>query len=179
MEQGRQGRNAVAREASPDGVARTFGPHAPLPRPRRAFAVCLRDRKAGADAPHAARGGHVAARCAAACRRRHAAGYGVAEPHDPLRLPHLRAGRMRRGGRGGRGRAGRAAARMRRGGHRACGACGGLRGATAVVAEPRADAARERMCRMLVAEHPTTTVDMRTALLLFNNGHLPKQHFEL
>ena len=54
-----------------------------------------------------------------------------------------------------------------------------LRGATAVVAEPRADAARERMCRMLVAEHPTTTVDMRTALLLFNNGHLPKQHFEL
>ena len=42
-----------------------------------------------------------------------------------------------------------------------------------------ADAARERMCRMLVAEHPTTTVDMRTALLLFNNGHLPKQHFRI
>lgn len=49
---------------------------------------------------------------------------------------------------------------------------------TVAVMVPYAGCERLAMCRQLVAEHASTTVDNRGYLLIFNNG-LPKQHFEL
>lgn len=49
---------------------------------------------------------------------------------------------------------------------------------TVAVMDPYAGCERLAMCRQLVAEHASTTVDNRGYLLIFNNG-LPKQHFEL
>lgn len=51
-------------------------------------------------------------------------------------------------------------------------------GATLCVMEPYANAVRIDLCRRIVREHPSTTVDNRGYLLVFNN-HLPKQHFRL
>jgi hypothetical protein len=44
--------------------------------------------------------------------------------------------------------------------------------------EPYADVERRNCCRRLAAEHPSTSIDNRGYLLLFN-GTLPKQHFKL
>jgi len=44
--------------------------------------------------------------------------------------------------------------------------------------EPYADVERRNCCRHLAAEHPSTSIDNRGYLLLFN-GTLPKQHFKL
>lgn len=55
----------------------------------------------------------------------------------------------------------------------------GQRGITVAVMEPYADRERERMCGMIVAAHASTTVDNRGYLLVFNNKHLPKQHFKI
>lgn len=49
---------------------------------------------------------------------------------------------------------------------------------TLCIMEPYADAERRDCCRHLTAEHPSTSVDNRGYLLLFN-GALPKQHFKL
>ena len=49
-------------------------------------------------------------------------------------------------------------------------------GTTIVVMDPYADAARELVCREIITNHKSTTVDNRGYLLIFNN-HLPKQHF--
>ena len=49
---------------------------------------------------------------------------------------------------------------------------------TLCIMEPYADAERRDCCRRLTAEHPSTSVDNRGYLLLFN-GALPKQHFKL
>lgn len=49
---------------------------------------------------------------------------------------------------------------------------------TLCIMEPYADAERRDRCRLLTAEHPSTSVDNRGYLLLFN-GTLPKQHFKL
>lgn len=49
---------------------------------------------------------------------------------------------------------------------------------TVAVLAPYADRERLELCRRIVAEHRSTTVDNRGYLLLFNN-HLPKQHFRL
>lgn len=49
---------------------------------------------------------------------------------------------------------------------------------TVVVMAPYDGCERLAMCRQLVAEHASTTIDNRAYLLIFNNG-LPKQHFEL
>lgn len=51
-------------------------------------------------------------------------------------------------------------------------------GRTVAVMSPYINAAWRSMCRRLVAEHRSTTVDNRDYLLLFNN-YLPKQHFRL
>lgn len=51
-------------------------------------------------------------------------------------------------------------------------------GHTAVVMAPYEGRERQAMCRQIVAAHPSTTVDNRAYLLVFNN-HLPKQHFQL
>lgn len=51
-------------------------------------------------------------------------------------------------------------------------------GATVAVMTPRADGEWLAMCRTLVAEHRSTTVDNRGYLLIFNN-YLPKQHFRI
>lgn len=50
------------------------------------------------------------------------------------------------------------------------------RGCTVAVLAPYADRERLGMCRRIVAVHPSTTVDNRAYLLIFNN-YLPKQHF--
>lgn len=55
-------------------------------------------------------------------------------------------------------------------------ACGAKR--TVAVLAPYADRERLDVCRRIVAEHRSTTVDNRGYLLLFDN-HLPKQHFRL
>lgn len=49
---------------------------------------------------------------------------------------------------------------------------------TLCIMEPYADAERRDCCGRLTAEHPSTSVDNRGYLLLFN-GPLPKQHFKL
>ena len=51
-------------------------------------------------------------------------------------------------------------------------------GATLCIMEPYADVERRNCCRHLTAEHPSTSIDNRGYLLLFN-GTLPKQHFKL
>ena len=49
-------------------------------------------------------------------------------------------------------------------------------GSTLCILAPYDNPARKAMCRALVEEHPSTSVDKRGYLLLFNN-HLPKQVF--
>jgi hypothetical protein len=49
---------------------------------------------------------------------------------------------------------------------------------TLCIMEPYNNANRWDVCRTIVAEHPSTTVDNRAYLLVFNN-HLPKQVFVL
>ena len=51
-------------------------------------------------------------------------------------------------------------------------------GRTVAVMTPDCDPAWLSMCRQLVAEHRSTTVDNRGYLLVFNN-YLPKQHFRI
>ncbi len=51
-------------------------------------------------------------------------------------------------------------------------------GRTVAVMTPYIDAKWRAMCRRLIAEHPSTTIDNRYYLLIFNN-YLPKQHFRL
>lgn len=50
--------------------------------------------------------------------------------------------------------------------------------ATLCVMNPYNNAQRWEVCRRLIEEHPSTTVDNRGYLLFFNN-HLPKQRFRL
>jgi len=49
---------------------------------------------------------------------------------------------------------------------------------TVAVMAPYESRERQMLCRRIVAEHRSTTVDNRAYLLLFNN-HLPKQHFRI
>lgn len=49
---------------------------------------------------------------------------------------------------------------------------------TVVVLAPYEGVERQLLCRQIVAEHGSTTVDNRAYLLIFNN-HLPKQHFRI
>ena len=49
---------------------------------------------------------------------------------------------------------------------------------TVVLMNPYASREREALCRMIRIQHPSTTVDNRAYLLIFNN-HLPKQHFRI
>lgn len=49
---------------------------------------------------------------------------------------------------------------------------------TLCVMSPSLNRERDKMCKSLVEEHPSTSVDNRGYLLLFNN-HLPKQIFKL
>lgn len=51
-------------------------------------------------------------------------------------------------------------------------------GATLCIIAPYDNAQRWNMCRTLIEEHHSTSVDNRGYLLLFNN-HLPKQRFRL
>ena len=51
-------------------------------------------------------------------------------------------------------------------------------GTTLCIMEPYRSVMRRELCRRLVREHRSTTVDNRGYLLIFNN-HLPKQHFKL
>lgn len=51
-------------------------------------------------------------------------------------------------------------------------------GSTVAVLAPYDGRARQAMCREIVGTHPSTTVDNRGYLLIFNN-HLPKQHFRI
>ena len=51
-------------------------------------------------------------------------------------------------------------------------------GATLCIIAPYNNANRWAVCRELIDNHPSTTVDNRGYLLLFNN-HLPKQRFRL
>ena len=51
-------------------------------------------------------------------------------------------------------------------------------GATLVIMHPYHTAERWGVCRKLIESHPSTTVDNRAYLLIFNN-HLPKQRFTL
>lgn len=51
-------------------------------------------------------------------------------------------------------------------------------GTTLCVMEPYRNIMRRELCRRIVREHRSTTVDNRGYLLIFNN-HLPKQHFKL
>ena len=51
-------------------------------------------------------------------------------------------------------------------------------GITLCIMSPYKCAERRDVCRAIVAEHPSTTVDNRAYLLVFNN-HLPKQKFIL
>lgn len=52
------------------------------------------------------------------------------------------------------------------------------RGSTVALLAPGRSVERAALCRALVQAHPSTSVDKRAYLLLFNNG-LPKQHFRL
>lgn len=52
------------------------------------------------------------------------------------------------------------------------------RGTTVCLMCPYQGQARTELCRSIVEAHPSTSVDNRGYLLLFNN-HLPKQHFRL
>ncbi len=49
---------------------------------------------------------------------------------------------------------------------------------TVAVLNPYATREREALCNGIVLRHPSTTVDNRGYLLIFNN-HLPKQHFRI
>ena len=51
-------------------------------------------------------------------------------------------------------------------------------GHTVVVMSPYNGRVRQALCRQIVSEHCSTTVDNRGYLLIFNN-HLPKQHFRI
>lgn len=51
-------------------------------------------------------------------------------------------------------------------------------GTTLCILSPYADEKRRTCCTRLAAEHPSTSIDNRGYLLLFN-GSLPKQHFKL
>lgn len=51
-------------------------------------------------------------------------------------------------------------------------------GRTVAVISPYEGRERQDLCRRIVAEHRSTTVDNRGYLLIFNN-HLPKQHFRI
>lgn len=51
-------------------------------------------------------------------------------------------------------------------------------GATLCILSPALDRERDMACREIVQAHPSTSVDNRGYLLLFNN-HLPKQKFRL
>ena len=51
-------------------------------------------------------------------------------------------------------------------------------GLTLCIMSPYKDSLRKAACRAMVDEHPSTTVDNRAYLLVFNN-HLPKQKFVL
>ena len=52
------------------------------------------------------------------------------------------------------------------------------RGITLCIMSPYNNANRWAVCREIVEEHPSTTVDNRAYLIVFNN-HLPKQRFTL
>lgn len=52
------------------------------------------------------------------------------------------------------------------------------KGSTVALMSPCKGRARQSLCRRIAAEHPSTTVDNRGYLLIFNN-HLPKQHFRI
>lgn len=49
---------------------------------------------------------------------------------------------------------------------------------TVVVIAPHEGFERHALCEQIIAQHPSTTVDNRAYLLVFNN-HLPKQHFRI
>ncbi len=51
-------------------------------------------------------------------------------------------------------------------------------GHTVVIMSPYEGDERQMLCRRIVAEHTSTTVDNRAYLLIFNN-YLPKQHFRI
>ena len=51
-------------------------------------------------------------------------------------------------------------------------------GKTLCIISPYNNAERWSVCERIIAEHPSTTVDNRGYLLVFNN-HLPKQDFRL
>lgn len=50
--------------------------------------------------------------------------------------------------------------------------------ATLVLSRPYDCRERTELCHRIIAAHPSTTVDNRGYLIIFNN-HLPKQHFRL
>lgn len=52
-------------------------------------------------------------------------------------------------------------------------------GATVVLLDPYKEAAWRALCARIVNAHPTTTVDNRAYLLVFNDVRLPKQHFRI
>lgn len=52
------------------------------------------------------------------------------------------------------------------------------RGATLCIITPYNNRERWEVCRRIIDTHPSTTVDNRAYLLIFNN-HLPKQRFRL
>lgn len=52
------------------------------------------------------------------------------------------------------------------------------RGATLCIITPYNNRERWEVCRRIIDAHPSTTVDNRAYLLIFNN-HLPKQRFRL
>ena len=52
------------------------------------------------------------------------------------------------------------------------------RGATVCLMGPYDSQERTELCRRIAEAHPSTSVDNRGYLLLFNN-HLPKQHFRI
>lgn len=49
---------------------------------------------------------------------------------------------------------------------------------TVALISPHEGSERQALCEQIVAQHPSTTVDNRAYLLVFNN-HLPKQHFRI
>lgn len=53
-----------------------------------------------------------------------------------------------------------------------------ITGTTVAVMEPYDGRERQALCLQIVDSHPSTTVDNRGYLLIFNN-HLPKQHFRI
>ncbi len=52
------------------------------------------------------------------------------------------------------------------------------KGSTVALMSPYEGQAHMELCRQIVEEHPSTSVDNRGYLLIFNN-HLPKQHFRI